>query len=153
MRTLGNFLWLVFGGFFMGLCWWLAALLACITIIGLPWARACFNIGKFTFLPFGREAISRRVLHQQDDLGTSPLGFAGNVVWFLFAGLWLAIGHVATAIGLACTLVGIPFAWQHLKLAGLALAPIGQAIVTTEMARLARMEDASATLDTLRSRR
>jgi iron complex outermembrane receptor protein len=72
---------------------------------------------------------------------------------FLFAGLWLAIGHVATAIGLACTLVGIPFAWQHLKLAGLALAPIGQAIVTTEMARLARMEDASATLDTLRSRR
>ncbi len=152
MRTLGNFLWLIFGGFFMGLCWWLAALLACITIVGLPWARACFNIGLFTFLPFGREAISRRVLNQQDDLGTGGLGLIGNVIWFLFAGVWLALGHVLTALALAITIIGIPFALQHLKLAGLALAPIGQSIVTTEVAQLARLDNANATLNNLRGR-
>ncbi len=59
MRTIGNILWLVLGGFFMGLGWWLAGLLCAITIIGIPWAKACFVIGQFAFWPFGQEAVSR----------------------------------------------------------------------------------------------
>lgn len=62
MRAIGNFLWFILGGVFMGLMWWLAGIIAAITIVGIPWARACFVIGQFTFLPFGREAISREEL-------------------------------------------------------------------------------------------
>lgn len=130
MRSIGNFLWFIFGGFFMGLAWWFFGILAFLTIIGIPWAKACFVIGQFTFLPFGREAISRRALNQKDDIGTGTLGFIGNVIWFLFAGAWLAIGHLASALACFITIIGIPFGIQHLKLAVLALAPIGKTIVT-----------------------
>ena len=61
MRSIGNFLWFILGGVFMGLGWWLAGLIAFISIVGIPWARACFVIGNFTFFPFGREAISRQI--------------------------------------------------------------------------------------------
>ncbi|MEZ5702174.1 MAG: YccF domain-containing protein [Burkholderiaceae bacterium] len=150
MSLIGNILWFVFGGFFMGLGWWLVSALAFITIVGIPWGRACFVIGKFTFFPFGQEAIDREELTQRGDIGTSSLGTLGNVIWFLFAGIWLAIGHVATAIALALTLIGIPFAWQHLKLAGIALAPIGKTIVSKETARAARQANAQRTVDALR---
>lgn len=132
MRVLGNFLWLLFGGLVMGLCWWLLGLLAFATIVGIPWGRACFVIGQFTFLPFGREAVSRRELSGQDDLGTGFLGLLGNLVWFVFAGFWLAVGHLAAALACFVTLIGIPFGLQHLKLAVLALAPIGKTIVRRE---------------------
>ena len=88
LRFLLNLLWFVLGGLVMGLGWWLAGLLCAITIVGLPWARACFVIGSFSFWPFGQEAISRRELTGQADLGTGPLGLAGNVIWFLVAGDW-----------------------------------------------------------------
>lgn len=130
MRSIGNFLWFIFGGFFMGLAWWFFGILAFITIIGIPWGKACFVIGQFTFLPFGREAVSRRDLNQKDDIGTGTLGFIGNVIWFIFAGAWLAIGHVASALACFVTIIGIPFGIQHLKLAVLALAPIGKTIVS-----------------------
>jgi uncharacterized membrane protein YccF (DUF307 family) len=92
MRLIGNLIWLVLGGFWMALGWWFAGLLMAISIVGLPWARACFVIGNLCFLPFGREAIDRKELTGRDDLGTGTLGFIGNVLWFIFAGLWLAIG-------------------------------------------------------------
>lgn len=130
MRSIGNFLWFIFGGFFMGLAWWFFGMLAFLTIIGIPWGKACFVIGQFTFLPFGREAVSRRELNHKDDIGTGTLGFVGNVIWFIFAGAWLAIGHVASALACFITIIGIPFGIQHLKLAVLALAPIGKTIVT-----------------------
>jgi uncharacterized membrane protein YccF (DUF307 family) len=130
MRSIGNFLWFIFGGFFMGLAWWFFGILAFLTIIGIPWGKACFVIGQFTFLPFGREAVSRRELHHKDDIGTGTLGFVGNIIWFIFAGAWLAIGHVASALACFITIIGIPFGIQHLKLAVLALAPIGKTIVT-----------------------
>ena len=144
MRAIGNFLWFVLGGVFMGLAWWLFGLIALVTIVGIPWAKACFVIGQFTFLPFGREAISRKELNQVNDIGTGPLGLVGNVVWFLFAGLWLAVGHVAVALVLLVTIVGIPFAIQHLKLGGIALAPIGKTIVVKEVAAAARRANADA---------
>ena len=129
MRTIGNILWFVFGGIWMGLGWWLAGLIAAITIVGLPWAKACFVIGQFAFLPFGKEAVSRAVVNGTEDIGTGTLGTLGNIIWFLCAGLWLAMRHVATALALFVTIVGIPFGWQHVKMAGLALAPIGKTIV------------------------
>jgi len=134
----------------MGLGWWLAGVLACITIVGIPWGKACFVIGQFAFLPFGKEAVSRRLLSGQDDVGTGSLGVVGNVFWFVFAGVWLAIGHVASAIACALTLIGIPFAVQHLKLAGIALAPIGKTIVSKEVAAAARRRDAEASVSARR---
>lgn len=130
MRSLGNFLWFIFGGFFMGLAWWFFGILAFITIIGIPWGKACFVIGQFTFLPFGREAVSRNVLNKKDDIGTGTLGFIGNVIWFIFAGAWLAIGHLVSALACFITIIGIPFGIQHLKLAVISLAPIGKTIVS-----------------------
>jgi uncharacterized membrane protein YccF (DUF307 family) len=146
MRMIGNFLWFILGGIFMGLGWWLVGLLACITIVGIPWAKACFVIGQFSFLPFGQEAISRKELNQKDDIGTGTTGVLGNIVWFIFAGLWLAIGHVVSALLCFITLIGIPFGIQHLKLAGIALLPIGQTIVSKEVAAAARKANAEASL-------
>jgi uncharacterized membrane protein YccF (DUF307 family) len=124
MRTLGNLLWLIFGGFFMGLGWWLAGLVAAITIVGLPWAKACFVIGQFAFLPFGKEAVSRKDVTQQEDIGTGALGVVGNVIWFVLAGWWLAIGHLCSALACFVTIIGIPFGIQHIKLALIALGII-----------------------------
>lgn len=139
MRAIGNLLWFVFGGFLMGLGWWLAGLICAVTIVGWPWAKACFVIGQFAFLPFGKEAISREVLTSTEDIGTGVLGTIGNIFWFIFAGIWLAIGHVASALCCFVTVIGIPFGVQHLKLAGLALAPVGKTIVTKEAAEAARL--------------
>ena len=150
MSAIGNLLWFILGGALMGLGWWLAGVLACITIVGIPWGKACFVIGQFAFLPFGKEAVSRRLLSGQDDVGTGSLGVVGNVFWFVFAGVWLAIGHVASAIACALTLIGIPFAVQHLKLAGIALAPIGKSIVSKEVAAAARRRDAEASVSARR---
>ncbi|HWV42570.1 YccF domain-containing protein [Pseudorhodoplanes sp.] len=127
-----NVLWILFGGLWMALGWWVAAIIMAITIIGLPWARAAFNIGFYAFLPFGQTAISRDVYTGRDDVGTGALGTIGNIIWFVLAGWWLALAHLITAVGLAITIIGIPFAWAHLKLAGIALWPIGKMIVPTD---------------------
>jgi len=128
ISVLLNLLWIIFGGLWMAAGWMIAALIMAITIIGLPWARAAFNIGLYTLLPFGQRAVSRAE-YGQHDLGMGPLGVLGNTLWLILAGWWLALGHLITAIMLAITIVGIPFAWAHLKLAGLALWPIGKMIV------------------------
>jgi uncharacterized membrane protein YccF (DUF307 family) len=124
-----NLLWIVCGGAWMAAGWLLASVIMAITIIGIPWARAAFNIAAYTLLPFGQTAVSRADYFGQEDTGTGPLGFIGNLVWLVLAGWWLALGHLITAILLAVTIIGIPFAWAHLKLAGLALWPIGKMIV------------------------
>jgi uncharacterized membrane protein YccF (DUF307 family) len=130
MRTIGNILWFILGGFIMGLGWWLAGLICAITIVGIPWAKACFVIGQFAFLPFGKEAVNRQDLTDSADIGTGTLGAVGNIIWFIFAGIWLAIGHLMSALLCLVSIIGIPFGIQHLKLAGIALAPIGKTIVT-----------------------
>ena len=124
-----NLLWIVFGGIWMAIGWVVASIIMAITIIGLPWTRAAFNIAVYTLLPFGKTAVSRAAYTGREDLGTGPLGTLGNIIWFVFAGWWLALGHLAFALGLAITIIGLPFAWAHLKLAGLALWPIGKIIV------------------------
>ena len=138
MALLGNIFWFLLGGVFTGLLWWIFGLLAFISLIGIPWGRACFVMGSFAFFPFGKEPIRRDILTGQQDIGTSALGTVGNVLWFVLAGVWIALGHVLSALACAVTIIGIPFAWQHLKLAALALCPIGQTIVSVEVAAAAR---------------
>ena len=127
-----NVLWIVFGGLWMALAWVIAAVIMAITLIGLPWAWAALNIASYTLLPFGRKAVSRAEYSGRHDIGTGLLGFAGNLIWLVLAGWWLALGHVLTAILLALTIIGIPFAWAHLKLAGVALWPVGKEIVAAD---------------------
>jgi uncharacterized membrane protein YccF (DUF307 family) len=129
LSLLLNLLWIVFGGLWMAVGWVIAAVLMAITVVGLPWTRAAFNIASYTLLPFGQKAVSRAEYFGSNDIGTGPLGVLGNIVWLVLAGWWLALGHLITAILLAVTIVGIPFAWAHLKLAGIALWPIGKMIV------------------------
>ena len=124
-----NVLWPLIGGLYMAAAWVLAGVIMAITIVGLPWTRAAFNIAVYTLLPFGQKAVRRDVLTGRADLGTGLLGMIGNLIWLVLAGWWLALGHLVTAIVLALTIIGIPFAWAHLKLAGIALWPIGKAIV------------------------
>ncbi len=133
-----NLLWIVFGGLWMAVGWFLAALLMALTIVGLPWTRAAFNIALYTLLPFGQKAVSRAEHTGRADLGTGPLGTLGNLVWLVLAGWWLALGHLVTAVLLAVTVIGIPFAWAHLKLAGIALWPIGKMIVPADEAERRR---------------
>ena len=108
------------------------------TIIGLPWARAAVNIAEYTLLPFGYRAVSRADYLGRNDVGSGTLGLVGNLVWLILAGWWLALAHLVTAVLLAVTIIGIPFAWAHLKLAGLALWPIGKVIVSTEDERISK---------------
>jgi len=127
-----NILWIVFGGLWMAAGWMIAAIVMVISIVGIPWARAAFSIALYTLLPFGQKAVPREDYSGRDDIGTGPLGVIGNVVWLVLAGWWLALGHLITALLLAVTIIGIPFAWAHLKLAGLALWPIGKIIVPSD---------------------
>jgi len=94
-RFLFNLFWFVLGGVFMGLAWWLAGLLCFVSLIGIPWGRACFVIGTFTFFPFGKQAVSRKSMTGQSDIGTGALGLIGNILWFVLIGVWLAIGHIS----------------------------------------------------------
>ena len=131
MNLILNILWFVLGGVWMGLAWVFAGLIMIVTIVGIPWARAAFAVASFSFWPFGRVAVDRRMLTGREDIGTGALGVVGNVLWFLLAGWWLTLGHLVAAVACAVTIIGIPFAFQHVKLALLAIAPIGQEIVPT----------------------
>jgi uncharacterized membrane protein YccF (DUF307 family) len=125
MRLLGNIIWLLFGGLATGIGWWVAGLLAALTIVGIPYSIAAFRIGTFSIWPFGREVVDR----PQRDETRRTLILLGNIVWILLGGLWLALAHLVLAALLAITVIGIPFAIQHLKLAHLSLTPYGKMIV------------------------
>ena len=99
MNLLLNVLWVIFGGLWMAVGWLLAAVIMAITIIGIPWARAAFNIARYAFLPFGFAAVDREDHLGEGDIGTGPLGAVGNIVWLVLAGWWLALGHLITAVG------------------------------------------------------
>lgn len=150
MSTIGNIIWFICGGLITSLLWIIVGILLFFTIVGIPWARACFVIAKFNLCPFGRELISRKELSGKSDIGTGIFGLMGNVIWFVFAGWWLAISHIIAACLSAVTIIGIPFSLQHLKLAAISLAPIGKSIVKKDIAEAARMKDASVELGRIR---
>jgi uncharacterized membrane protein YccF (DUF307 family) len=128
MTLILNLLWFVLGGWAAGLSWLFSAVLLALTVVGLPWAQAAIRIGLFTFFPFGRQVVDRRVLGRQD-LGTGPVGCLLNAIWFVLGGWWLALGHLVLGGLLLVPLITIPFALQHFKLAAIALAPIGKDVV------------------------
>jgi uncharacterized membrane protein YccF (DUF307 family) len=132
MSLILNILWLIFGGFFMAVGWFVAGVILAFTIVGLPWSLACFRMAKLAFFPFGSRVVNTEDYAGYGDIGTGPLGSVGNIIWFIFAGVWIAIGHLFCAFACAITIIGIPFALQHLKLAGLALAPIGKTVVDVD---------------------
>lgn len=112
-----NILWAILGGFILALEYLLAGLLCCLTIVGIPFGMQCFKIAGLALFPFGKTF---------DNRGSSGVGNAlFNILWFLFAGVWICLTHLGLAISLAVTLIGIPFAIQHVKLAFLALFPFG----------------------------
>jgi uncharacterized membrane protein YccF (DUF307 family) len=120
MRLILNVLWFVLGGWISGTLWFLAGLIMAVTIVGLPWTPAAFRMAGFSYWPFGRVVVER-----DRGVGSAFL----NILWFVLAGWWLAIHHIVLAAGLAVTIVGIPFAWQHVKLAMLSLTPVGKDVV------------------------
>jgi uncharacterized membrane protein YccF (DUF307 family) len=119
MSIIGDLIWLLCGGLVAAICWVIAGILLCITIIGIPFGVQCFKIAGFVLAPFGREIVER---------GMGPGGLIGNILWVLFLGIELAITHLVLALALAVTIIGIPFALQHLKLARLSLMPFGAKI-------------------------
>ena len=129
MTLIFNILWFIFGGLISGLAWLLAALILAITVVGLPWSAAALRIALFSFAPFGRHVVPRSAVNGREDLGTGPLGCGLNVVWVVLAGWWLALHHVVIAVLQMVTIIGIPFGLQHLKLALISFAPVGQAVV------------------------
>lgn len=124
MRLLLNILWIVLGGgFVIWIEYLLGGLLLCLTVIGIPFGVQCFKIAEVGLLPFGKDI--------RDAPGASPIGCLLNVIWILVAGIWIFLTHIGLALGLAVTIIGIPFAIQHVKLAMLALAPFGKLIRET----------------------
>ncbi|MFT3861898.1 MAG: YccF domain-containing protein [Micropruina sp.] len=121
MRTLLNIIWLIFGGFWLALGYVFFGLLACILIITIPFGIASFRMAAYALWPFGKTIVSKP---------TAGVGSAlGNVVWFLVAGLWLAIGHLTTAVAQAITIVGIPLAIANIKMIPVTCVPLGKEIV------------------------
>lgn len=135
MRTIGNILWVIFGGWALALMWLFAALIMVITIIGIPWARACVDIARFSFWPFGSRLVKRSAVTGRDDIGTGNLGLLGNIIWFIFGGWYLGLGHLVLGVLWCITILGIPFGVAHFRLARQALAPIGMMVVPREIAR------------------
>lgn len=118
MSFLGNILWFIFGGWYTALSWLVVGLLWCITIIGMPYGLQCFKFAKLSACPFGKDV----------EYSNTPGSFLLNIIWIILAGVPMAIEHFVTGIILCCTIIGIPFGLQHLKMAKLALAPFGTSV-------------------------
>ena len=127
MRLVLNVLWLVLSGFWMFLAYMLVGVLWCITIIGIPFGIASFRIGLFALWPFGRTIVTKP--------GAGAGSGIGNVIWFIFSGLWLAIGHAVSGVLLCITVIGIPLGLANFKLIPISLFPLGKDIAPTGSTR------------------
>jgi len=121
MSLLGNILWLIFGGLIAGIGYILGGLLMCLTIVGIPFGIQSMKLGVATFAPFGK-----RIVEAPDANG--PLQIVLNVIWLIFFGWEIALAHLVSAGILAITIIGIPFALQHVKLIPIALLPLGRSL-------------------------
>lgn len=124
MSLLLNILWFFLGGgVVIFLEYLLGGVLLCLTVVGIPFGLQCFKIAKLGLVPFGSDFVE-----VQKPAASGTLGLVFNLIWVVVAGIWIFLSHVALAIGLALTVIGIPFAYQHLKLAFLALFPFGKRV-------------------------
>lgn len=122
MNTLGNLVWLVFGGFVTALGYVVGGAILCLTIIGIPFGLQCFKLAEFILWPFGRVAVST-------PSSGGCLATVLNLVWLVFGGFWIAIAHLVFGVLLCITIIGIPFGRQHFKLIEISLMPFGKRIV------------------------
>jgi uncharacterized membrane protein YccF (DUF307 family) len=129
VRVLGNLIWLVLGGLVLAFAYLVAGIVNCIFIVTIPFGIASFRLAGYALWPFGRVVIDR------GKGSGSGVRLIGNVIWLVFGGLVLALGHLISAALCAITIIGIPFAIAHLRLAGLALMPLGKQIVSIDEAR------------------
>jgi uncharacterized membrane protein YccF (DUF307 family) len=126
VRVLLNVIWLVFGGLWLALGYAVVGIVMCILIITIPFGIAAFRIALFCIWPFGRTLIRR------DDAGAASV--IGNVIWFILAGWWLAIGHLVTGVLMCLTIIGIPLGLANFKLIPVSLTPFGREIVDIDEA-------------------
>jgi uncharacterized membrane protein YccF (DUF307 family) len=122
MKTIGNIIWVLFGGLELALGYFIDGLVLCLTIIGIPFGLQVFKLGLLTLWPFGKTVVKRE--HPSGCLNTLM-----NVLWFFFGGLGLVLSHLLLGVLFFITIVGIPFGKQHFKLAHIALTPFGRDIV------------------------
>jgi uncharacterized membrane protein YccF (DUF307 family) len=121
MSLLGKILWLIFGGFFTGLGYIIGGLGLCLTIVGIPFGIQAMKLGVATFAPFGKELV-------EEPNANSILRVILNIIWIIFFGWEIAVAHLLSAVVLAITIIGIPFALQHIKLIPMALLPLGRSL-------------------------
>lgn len=121
MSFFGNIIWLVFGGLFVFLHYLVSGALMCLTIIGIPFGIQVIKLAQLSLWPFGKDVVDR-------GRGSGCLALLMNIVWLFLGGIWIALHHLVWALILAVTIIGIPFAAQHVKLASLALTPFGKEI-------------------------
>lgn len=119
MSTIGNIIWFVFGGVLVFIEYLIASLLLCITIVGIPFGLQTLKMAGLALWPFGKEVVT--VPH-----AGGCLYLLMNILWLVFGGIWICLTHIAFAILFAITIIGIPFAMQHFKLAALSLTPFGK---------------------------
>lgn len=122
MNLPGNIIWLVFGGFFAAMGYFIGGLILCITIAGIPWGMQCFKLGSLVLWPFGQKVIS-------DSSNTGCLSVFCNIIWIIFGGWYTALVHIIMGAILFISIIGIPWARQHFKLVEISLMPFGKRIV------------------------
>lgn len=125
MKTILNIIWFIFGGFLLAAGYFLAGIIACLLIVTIPAGVASFRMASYALWPFGRSVV-------QPTSGSGGFSAIGNFIWFIVAGLWLAIGHVVTAAGQAVTIIGIPLAIANIKMIPVTCFPFGRSIVPTD---------------------
>lgn len=124
MKAILNVIWLLFGGIWLALGYVAAGIVCCILIVTIPFGIASFRIASYALWPFGRTVVD-------SGRGTGVFATLGNVIWIIFAGIWIAIGHVLTAIPMFVSIIGIPLGIANLKMIPISLAPLGKRIVPT----------------------
>jgi uncharacterized membrane protein YccF (DUF307 family) len=127
MKVIGfilNVIWLLFCGIWMAIAYAVAGIICCVLIITIPFGIASFRIAGYVLWPFGRTTV------EKTDAGAPS--FVGNVIWLVFAGWWLAIGHLVTSIPLFLSIIGIPFGWANLKMIPISLMPLGREVVSSD---------------------
>jgi uncharacterized membrane protein YccF (DUF307 family) len=124
VRLVLNVLWLVLCGFWMAIGYAIAGIICCILIVTIPFGIASFRIANYALWPFGR------TIERQPTAGVASV--IGNVIWFVFAGLWLAIGHLITGFALCVTIIGIPLGLASFKMIPISLTPLGYRIIDVD---------------------
>jgi len=125
MKTLGNIIWLLFGGIFIAIEYVISSILLMVTIVGIPFGIQTLKMASLALWPFGRTTVTR-------DTTTGCLSTIMNIIWIFIGGIWIALSHFLFGVLFAITIIGIPFARQHFKLATLALTPFGKDVVYTK---------------------